>query len=85
MRKDIVEKPITLLREDFIAELLDLCNNSKLPYFVIENVLVDVIREVQHASKKQIASDREKYNELINRPVTEKDGGSNDLYDKNSI
>ena len=60
-----VNKPITLLREDFVGNLTELCNNSGLPFFVIESILKDFIQEVHIASKKQYESDKVRYNEEL--------------------
>lgn len=69
--KDI-SKPITLIREDFIRSLVDLINDSQLPYFVVETVLKDTLQEVRIASQKQLESDRNKYNsELRELSITE--------------
>lgn len=62
-----IAKPLTLLREDFINNVVDLCNNSNLPYFIIENVLRDVISEIHLAGKQQLENDRAKYNEAISK------------------
>ena len=60
-----IMKPITLLREDFANKLIDLCNDSNLPYFCVESILKDVIKEVHQASVKQYESDKIRYeNEL---------------------
>lgn len=60
-----VIKPITLMREDFANQIVDLCNNSGLPYFCIESILKDIIQEVHQASIKQYESDKLRYeNEL---------------------
>ena len=58
-------KPITLMREDFANQIVDLCNNFGLPYFCIESILKDIIQEVHQASIKQYESDKLRYeNEL---------------------
>lgn len=60
-----IMRPITLMREDFANQVVDLCNNSGLPYFCIESILKDVIQEVHQASIKQYESDKIRYeNEL---------------------
>lgn len=56
-----IAKPLTLLREDFMNGMVDLCNTSGLPLFIIENVLKDLIQDIHLASQKQIEADREKY------------------------
>ena len=68
----MITKPITLMREDFANQIVDLCNNSGLPYFCIESILKDVIQEVHQASIKQYESDKKKKkNELKTKKESE--------------
>lgn len=61
----MISKPITILRQEFINSLVDLCNNSNLPYFCVESILKEVLDEVRHASAKQFEMDKNNYdNEL---------------------
>lgn len=60
-----IVKPITVAREDFRKELLNLCNNSGLPLFCIEDLLKDFIQQVQIASVEQYKKDKEDYEKLI--------------------
>lgn len=54
-------KPITLVREDFIQNLVDLCNNSGLPFFMIEDIMKDLIQKIHLAAQQQLEEDRKKY------------------------
>lgn len=56
-----VMKPAILLKEDFTKKLIELCNNSGLPLFVVEYILKDVYMEVKAVVKKQYESDLAKY------------------------
>ena len=58
-------KPITLVREDFMNSIIDLCNNSGLPFFVIEDVLQGLLKEVHIAASKQLEADRKAYQEQL--------------------
>lgn len=58
-------KPITLVREDFIAAITKAINETKLPPFVIESVLKDFLNEVHLASVRQTEADRQEYQKLI--------------------
>lgn len=73
-----IKKPITLEAEDFLFSISDLINNSKLPYFVIEYILNNCLKEIHAASKRQLEMDRSNYNELLknnsNERHSEKDG-----------
>lgn len=61
MNENEIVKPITLLKEDFTESLIGLCNNSKLPFFVMEHILKDVYLEVKNLAKKQYDADMAKY------------------------
>ena len=56
-----IMKPAILLKEDFTKNLIELCNNSGLPLFVVEYILKDVYMEVKAVVKKQYESDLAKY------------------------
>lgn len=56
-------KPITLLREEFINNVVDLCNNSGLPLFVVEDVIKSLLSEIHSASMQQLEEDKKRYEE----------------------
>lgn len=60
-----IPKPLTLVKEDFTNSLVDLCNNSGLPFFIIESTLKDFIQEVHVASQKQLETDRVQYEKAL--------------------
>ena len=64
MNENNIVKPVTLLKEDFLRSLINLCNNSGLPLFVVEYILKDVYLEVKTLAKKQYEADLTKYNHL---------------------
>lgn len=64
MSNNIV-KPITLVKEEFLSNLVDLCNNSGLPFFIIESILKDFVQEVHVASQKQLETDRVQYEKAL--------------------
>lgn len=67
MDKDInIEKPISLLKEDYMRGVVNLTNESRLPLFIVEYVLKDILNEVHAVSTKQLQEDREKYSAAIN-------------------
>ena len=67
MGNEVIPKPLTLLREDFIVELLNLCNESNLPYFIMEDVMKDVVKDLHVAHQKQLEPDRSKYSAAMNQ------------------
>lgn len=54
-------KPITILRDEFIQKMVDLCNNADLPFFVVEDVLKNLLQEIHSASLQQLESDKKRY------------------------
>lgn len=54
-------KPITLIRDEFIEKTVDLCNNSGLPFFIVEDVLKNLIQEIHRASLQQLEEDKKRY------------------------
>lgn len=61
-------KPITVLREEFIENIIEVCNDSGLPFFVVEDVLKQLIQETHIAAQKQLEEDKKKYQkELENK------------------
>ena len=73
-----VKKPLTVLRDDFISSVVNLCNNSGLPYFVVESVLRDILNEVRVAGQNQLDSDRRKHEEELRKlSAQEVDGDEN--------
>lgn len=62
---NVITKPITLLRNEFIAKIVELCNNSGLPFFVVEDVLKNLIQEVRAAAQQQLKDDAERYQKLL--------------------
>lgn len=62
MNERNITKPVTLLKEDFLKSLVELCNDSGLPFFIVEYILKDVYLEVKMLAQKQYESDLMNYN-----------------------
>lgn len=60
-----IQKPITVVRAEFISEMTSLINNSGLPPFIIEPILKDVLYDVRIMSQKQLEQDTAHYNEML--------------------
>lgn len=61
-----INKPITIVRAEFISNLANLINTSGLPPFIVEPILKDVYIEVKQAAQKQYEMDVVKYEQLKN-------------------
>lgn len=71
MEKEII-KPITLVREELIKNLIELINSQQLPMFIIESILKDLLDEVHSLNVKQTEEDRRKYQEALQKASFEK-------------
>jgi hypothetical protein len=56
-----IEKPITVIRQEFIDTLSDVINNSKLPLFIVEPILRDMYLEVKSLSQQQYEFEKAEY------------------------
>lgn len=57
----MIEKPISIVREEFIKTLAEVINGCKLPPFIISNILEDFLRAVKILENNQLKEDMEKY------------------------
>lgn len=61
-----INKPITILADEFLHDIVNMINDSDLPYFIIENILKDCVKEVHMASQQQLKMDREQFLSFTN-------------------
>jgi len=60
-----MNKPITLIREEFVTQLTELINNSGLPAFIIEPILRDMHSEVKIIAQKQAEAEKQAYERYL--------------------
>ena len=60
-----IEKPITVVRQEFINTLVSTVNTCGLPLFVIEPILRDVYLEVKSLSNKQCEIEKMEYEKKV--------------------
>lgn len=60
-----IQKPITVAREDFIAELTFMINESGLPPIILEPIFKDMLRDISAVLQKQVAADRKVMKKLF--------------------
>ena len=66
-----MDKPVTLIREELIEDMVRLINGSSLPLFVIEPILKDLYLEVKNGAQQQLERDRVQYQSSIAESETE--------------
>lgn len=67
-------KPLTLLREDFINGVAVMINQSGLPLFVVEECLRQLTNGVSELARQQLEQDRQAYQQamMMTQPEVEK-------------
>lgn len=56
-----MDKPLLLVREDFIKNMTNLINNSKLPVIILEPILQVFLNQTKYAIKQQYDAEKEAY------------------------
>jgi len=64
---ETLTKPMSVIRQEFTEQLVGDINNCKLPLFVIEYILEDILGTVKTAAKQQCEMEKIQYEELLKR------------------
>lgn len=62
-----MEKPISIVYEEFKDRLASLINDSGLPAFVIEPILRDYLSEIKMIKEKQYQIEKAQYEEFLKK------------------
>lgn len=62
---NVIVKPMSIERAEFISKLRSLITDSRLPPFVVEPILRDAVSDVALLSKQQLEIETKRYNEMI--------------------
>lgn len=60
-----VTKPISVIRQEFIDQLVNDVNNCGLPLFVVEPILQDILYSVKAAAKQQYETEKAQYEQQL--------------------
>lgn len=63
--KGSLDKPITIIRQEFIDKLVNEINNCQLPMFIVEPILHDLLDVVKAAAQKQYETDKARYEQQL--------------------
>ena len=58
---ETIVKPISVVRQEFIEQLIDDVNNCQLPMFVVEPILEDLLKMVRTAAQEQYKTEKAQY------------------------
>lgn len=62
---ETVIKPMSVMRQEFTEQLVNDINNCKLPLFVVEYILQDVLETVTSAAKQQCEMEKNQYEQQL--------------------
>lgn len=68
MNKEVVNainKPMSMVREEFVKNLISLINTNNLPLFVTESILRDLLAEVSMSVKEQERIEKAQYEQML--------------------
>ena len=77
-----MEKPLLLVREEFMSDLADLINQSRLPFVIIEPILEKFLENARGAIKQQLSDEKFRYEKYLNEKEKE---ASEENSDKQNI
>ena len=60
-----MNKPITIVYEDFKQNMINIINDSGLPMFMVEPVLQNCLSEVRAVMQRQQEMDKEQYEKSL--------------------
>lgn len=60
-----MNKPITLMRQEFIENVADLVNESGLPLILVEPILRDLLEKIQASIRQQTELDKIAYEKYL--------------------
>ena len=61
----MINKPMSIIRQEFIEQLVNDVNNCQLPMFVIEPILRDMLSMVKTAAQKQYEAEKAQYEQQL--------------------
>lgn len=63
----MIEKPTTILMDEFKEKFIDLLNNSKLPAWVVLYLLDPFIKQLQEFDQNSRVQEREEYQKALEK------------------
>lgn len=66
----MITKPMSVVRHEFIEQLVSNINNCQLPLFVIEPILQDTLNMVKAAAQQQYEAEKAQYEQQLKQNET---------------
>ena len=64
-----VTKPLSMVKQEFIEQIVSDINNCKLPLFVIEYILQDILNTVKSRVREQSEIEKAQYEQQLNKQI----------------
>ena len=61
IKEELMNKPITVERQETMQKLVDVVNGAQLPAFVLVDMLNEILQNVRTLARRQYARDAEMY------------------------
>ena len=61
----MIEKPLTMKRQEFTEQAVELINSYGLPAFVVIGVLEALLPALKQLDQQQLTQDRKRYEEML--------------------
>lgn len=65
----MIQKPISVMRVEFISDLVNLINNAELPSYVIEPILKNALDDVRVLMNKQYNQENAEYQHALSHEI----------------
>ena len=62
---ETLQKPLSVIRQEFIEQLINDVNSCQLPLFVIEPIIEDLLSMVRTAAQKQYETEKAQYEQQL--------------------
>ena len=64
-------KPLSVAREEFVENFINMCNESGLPFFMIEDILKSLAPEIHSAAVQQTENEKKQYQAQLGKQTEE--------------
>ena len=61
----MIEKPLTMKRQEFTEQVVEMINSYGLPAFVVIGVLEALLPALKQLEQQQLMQDRKRYEEML--------------------
>lgn len=64
-----INKPLSVIKDEFVENLINLINGNGIPLFVTEYILKDILTEISTAVKEQAKMEKAQYEQMLKQQI----------------